>query len=71
MIFMCQYQIENDKKTDTQAFFASMTPEQIAGELPSGVKQIGRWHDIPNGCGWAVIGCCQTKPNTYQSATIT
>ena len=34
MIFMCQYQIENDKKTDTQAFFASMTPEQIAGELP-------------------------------------
>ena len=55
MIFMCQYQIENDKKTDTQAFFASMTPEQIAGELPSGVKQIGRWHDIPNGCGWAVI----------------
>ena len=29
MIFMCQYQIENDKKTDTQAFFASMTPEQM------------------------------------------
>ena len=55
MIFMCEYQIDNDKKTDTQAFFASMTPEQIAGELPSGVKQIGRWHDIPNGCGWAVI----------------
>ena len=55
MIFMCKYQIENDKKTDTQAFFASMTPEQIAGELPNGVKQIGRWHDIPNGCGWAVI----------------
>jgi hypothetical protein len=55
MIFMCQYQIDDDKKTDTQAFFASMTPEQIAGELPTGVKQIGRWHDLPNGCGWAVI----------------
>ena len=43
------------KRPIPKLFFASMTPEQIAGELPNGVKQIGRWHDLPNGRGWAVI----------------
>ena len=28
-----------------------MTDEQIAGEYPDGVTQIGRWHDVPNGNG--------------------
>ena len=49
MIFMCTYQVDRDKQADTQAFFASMTDEQIAGEYPDGVSQISRWHDIPNG----------------------
>ena len=26
-----------------------MTDEQIENEYPTGVKQIGRWHDVPNG----------------------
>ena len=34
---------------------SNIKQEQNSGELPNGVKQIGRWHDIPNGCGWAVI----------------
>ena len=55
MIFMCTYQIDRDKQADTQAFFANMTTEQIAGEHPDGVKQIGRWHDVPNGNGWIVV----------------
>ena len=55
MIFMCTYQIDRDKQADTQAFFANMTAEQIAGEHPDGVKQIGRWHDVPNGNGWIVV----------------
>ena len=46
MIFMCTYQVDRDKQADTQAFFANMTEEQIAGEHPDGVTQIGRWHDV-------------------------
>ena len=49
---MCTYQVDRDKQADTQAFFANMTDEQIKGEYPDGVKQIGRWHDTPNGRGW-------------------
>ena len=55
MIFMCTYQLDRDKQADTQAFFANMTEEQIAGEHPDGVTQIGRWHDVPNGNGWIVV----------------
>ena len=40
MIFMCTYQVDRDKQADTQAFFANMTDEQIAGEYPEGVKPI-------------------------------
>ena len=53
--FMCTYQVDRDKQADTQAFFANMTDEQIAGEYPAGVSQIGRWHDVPNGNGWIVV----------------
>ena len=42
MIFICTYQADRDKQADTQAFFANMTDEQIAGEYPDGVSQIGR-----------------------------
>ena len=52
---MCTYQVDRDKQSDTQAFFANMTDEQIAGEYPDGVSQISRWHDIPNGKGWIVV----------------
>ena len=55
MIFMCTYQVDRDKQADTQAFFANMTDEQIAGEYPPDVKQIGRWHDIPNGNGVIIV----------------
>ena len=55
MIFMCTYQVDRDKQAETQAFFANMTEEQIAGEFPDGVTQITRWHDVPNGNGWVVV----------------
>ena len=51
MLFMCTYQVDRDKQADTQAFFANMAEEQIAGEHSAGVTQIGRWHDVPNGNG--------------------
>jgi len=31
---MCTYQLDRDKQAETQAFFANMTDEQIAGEYP-------------------------------------
>jgi hypothetical protein len=37
---MCTYQLDRDKQAETQAFFANMTDEQIAGEYPADVKQI-------------------------------
>ena len=52
---MCQYEIDRDKQADTQAFFASMTDEQIANECPEGVTKVGRWHDVPNGCGVMIV----------------
>ena len=52
---MCTYQVDRDKQAETQAFFANMTEEQIAGEYPDGVTQITRWHDVPNGNGWVVV----------------
>ena len=55
MLFMCTYQVDRDKQADTQAFFANMTEEQISGEYPNGVSQVGRWHDVPNGKGWIVV----------------
>ena len=52
---MCTYQVDKDKQANTQAYFTNMTQEQIDGEYPDGVKQIGRWHDMPNGRGWVVV----------------
>ena len=52
---MCTYQVDKDKQADTQAYFTNMTQEQIDGEYPDGVTQIGRWHDMPNGRGWVVV----------------
>ena len=55
MIFMCTYRVDRDKQAETQAFFANMTEEQIAGEYPDGVTQITRWHDVPNGNGVIIV----------------
>ena len=57
MIFMLTYQIDRDKQVECQTFFTQMTDEQIAGEYPEGVKQIGRWHDVPNGNGVTTATC--------------
>ena len=32
-------------------FLTEKTNEQIAGEYPEVIKQIGRWKDMPNGNG--------------------
>ena len=35
---------------------ANMTDEKSKNEYPTSVKQIGRWHDVPNGNGVIIVG---------------
>ena len=51
MLFYVKYQVDRDKQSDTQAFFANMSEEEREKETPDGVNLVGRWHDLPNGWG--------------------
>ena len=55
MLFLVTYQVDRDKQMECQTFFANMTDEQIENEYPTSVKQIGRWHDVPNGNGVIIV----------------
>ena len=55
MLFYVKYQVDRDKQSDTQAFFANMSEEERAKEIPDGVNLVGRWHDLPNGWGVAIV----------------
>ena len=55
MLFYVKYQVDRDKQADTQAFFANMSEEERAKEAPDGVSLKGRWHDLPNGWGVAIV----------------
>ena len=55
MLFYTKYQVDRDKQSDTQAFFANMSEEERAKEIPDGVNLVGRWHDLPNGWGVAIV----------------
>ncbi len=55
MLFLVTYQVDRDKQIECQTFFANMTDEQIENEYPTSVKQIGRWHDVPNGNGVIIV----------------
>ena len=64
MIFYVEYQCDRDKQSEAQTFFANMTDEQIAGEIPDGLHLISRYHDLPNGCGFAIV-----ETNSQESIT--
>ena len=55
MLFYVKYQVDRDKQSDTQAFFANMSEEEREKETPDGVNLVGRWHDLPNGWGVAIV----------------
>jgi hypothetical protein len=55
MLFYVKYQVDRDKQSDTQAFFANMSEEEREKEIPDGVNLVGRWHDLPNGWGVAIV----------------
>ena len=55
MIFMVEFKIDRDRYAEDMKLFANMSDEDIAAECPPNMRQIGRWHDLPNGTGIAII----------------
>jgi hypothetical protein len=51
MKFMITWQFHQGKLHEGYAQFWKMTPEQDAADRGSGIKQIGRWHDLARGRG--------------------
>ena len=49
------YECFPDKKEQAQSFFANMSAEQIAAEVPPNVKLLARYHDVPNGTGITIL----------------
>ena len=54
MKFMITWQFRPDKLHDGLSQFSLMIPEQDQADHGSGVKLIGRWHDLPRGRGVAI-----------------
>ena len=54
MKFMITWQFRPGKLHDGLSQFSQMTPEQDQADHGSGIKLIGRWHDLPRGRGVAI-----------------
>lgn len=55
MKFLVTWQMHEDKLHETLAMFTEMTPDQEATLMGSGVRKIGRWHDLIRGTGVAIF----------------
>ncbi|MDG2438055.1 MAG: DUF3303 family protein [Ilumatobacter sp.] len=56
MLFMIEWQINHEQKMETFGAFGGMTADDDAAvEQAHGFKQIGRWHDVANGRGVAIV----------------
>lgn len=55
MKFLITWQMHDDRLHETLALFSEMTPEQETAMMGSGVKKIGRWHDLVRGTGVAIF----------------
>ena len=55
MIFFATYECFPEKKEQAQSFFANMSAEQIAAEVPPNVKLLARYHEVPNGTGITIL----------------
>jgi len=56
LLFMIEREVKHDKKMETFGAFAGMTEaDDAAVEQAHGFTQIGRWHDIANGRGIAIV----------------
>lgn len=56
MLFMINWEVNHDQKWDTFGAFAGMSEaDDAAIEQAHGFTQIGRWHDVSNGRGVAIV----------------
>ena len=56
MLFMINWEINHDQKMETFGAFAGMSEaDDGAVEQAHGFTQIGRWHDVANGRGVAIV----------------
>jgi hypothetical protein len=56
MLFMINWKINHDQKMETFGAFAGMSEaDDAAVEQAHGFTQIGRWHDVANGRGVAIV----------------
>ena len=56
MLFLIEWEIHHGQKMETFGAFGGMTPDDDAAvEQALGFKQIGRWSDLANGRGVAII----------------
>jgi|TARA_R110002110_G_scaffold241634_1_gene457996 hypothetical protein len=56
MLFMIEFKINHEQKMDTFGAFSGMTADDDAAvEQAHGFRQIGRWHDLANGRGVAIV----------------
>jgi hypothetical protein len=62
MLFMIEWEVNHDQKMETFGAFAGMTEaDDAAVEQAHGFTQIGRWHDIANGRGVAIVEAASSE----------
>ena len=54
MKFLVTWRVHEDKRHEALRAFSEMTPDDDAADTGSGVKLIGRWHDLVGFTGVAV-----------------
>lgn len=55
MKFLCTWKIHEDKRMDALQVFSQMTADDDRAELGDQVNMIGRWHNLANFTGAAII----------------
>jgi hypothetical protein len=62
MLFMIEWEVNHDQKMETFGAFAGMSEaDDAAIEQAHGFTQIGRWHDIANGRGVAIVDAVSSE----------
>jgi hypothetical protein len=55
MKFLCTWKIHEDKRMDALGVFSQMTADDDKAEMGEDLTMIGRWHNLANFTGAAII----------------
>ena len=61
MKFMLLYKLHTDKRHEALKGFSKMTPDDEKADLGEKIKLIGRWHDVAQSKGVAIIEADNTE----------